>query len=78
LPVALESCDCDCCCGCGVLAWEIGCGVKRDGAERASLVAFIDGAGVVIRDGIGADTGAVLVEMETMNCSPFVIGIEER
>jgi hypothetical protein len=34
------------------------------------------GAGVVMRDGIGAEMG--VVEMEMMNCSPFVIGIEER
>jgi len=37
---------------------------------------LIDGAGVVFRDGIGAEAG--VVEMEMMNCSPFVIGIEER
>jgi len=39
-------------------------------------VAFIDGAGVVFRDGIGAETG--VEEMEMINCSPFVMGIEER
>jgi hypothetical protein len=37
---------------------------------------LILGAGVVIRDGMGADMG--VVEMEMINCSPFVIGIEER
>jgi hypothetical protein len=31
---------------------------------------------VVIRHGIGAVTG--VDEMEMMNCSPFIIGIEER
>jgi len=40
----------------GVVAWDTGCGVNRDGAESASLVALIDGAGVVILDGIGAVT----------------------
>lgn len=40
------------------------------------MVAFIDGAGVVILDGIGAEEGEVDIEM--MNCSPFVIGIEDR
>ena len=29
-----------------------------------------------MRDGIGAATG--VVEMEMINCSPFVMGIEER
>jgi hypothetical protein len=39
-------------------------------------VAFIEGAGVVILDGMGAEMG--VVEIEMINCSPFVIGIEER
>lgn len=61
--------------GVGVDICEIGCGVNRGGADSFSFVALIEGAGVVIRDGIGAVTE---VEMETMNCSPFVMGIDER
>jgi hypothetical protein len=69
--------------GGGLAACEAGCGVNRPGADNAALSGFIDGAGVGSLDTGGNGIDDLVdweeeVEMDTMNCSPFVIGIEDN
>jgi hypothetical protein len=59
-------------------ACEAGCGVNRPGADNAALSGFIDGAGVGSLDIGGNGLVDWEVETETINCSPFVIGIEDN